>query len=204
MLPLTGLIRHSVRINQKKHCFFHGLNIIGFPMYEIEYDLAEEDLIHFNELNFLKSEAAKKKLRFAQFIVPGILAFIGVVYGVFLRNEYAGLFTVIFAVVMSVVAPYVIKWDMRRQVMKYYTDEEKANILGHYKLKIEPKVLVEQSPSGENTMAWGELLRVEYGKRYVYIYLDIATTLIIPVDKMTSGDLEKFAEQADKLIDRYS
>jgi hypothetical protein len=173
-------------------------------MYEIEYDLEEQDLIHFNELNFLKSESAKKKLRFAQFIVPGILAFIGIVYGVFLRNEYAGLFTVVFAVVMSVVAPYLIKWDMRRQVMKHYTDEEKANILGHYKLKIEPKFMAETSPSGENTMNWAELLRIEYGKRYVYVYLDIDTALIIPVDKVTNGDLEQFAEQADKLIDRYS
>ena len=173
-------------------------------MYEIEYDLTEEDLIHFNELNFLKTESAKKKLRFAQFIVPGILAFIGVVYGLFLRNEYAGLFTVVFAILMTFIAPYIIKWDMRRQVMKYYTDEEKAHILGHYKLKIEPKVLEEQSPSGDNTMPWSELLRVEYGKRYVYIYLEIATALIIPVDKITDGDLEKFAEQAEKLIDRYS
>lgn len=173
-------------------------------MYEIEYDLTEEDLIHFNELNFLKTEAMKKKLRFAKFIVPGILAFIGIIYGLFLRNEYAGLFTVVFAIIMTVAAPYLIKWDMRRQVLKYYTDEEKANILGHYNLKIEPKFLAEQSPSGENEMPWAELLRVEYGKRYVYIYLEIATALIIPVDKITSGDLEKFAEQAGKLIDRYS
>lgn len=173
-------------------------------MYEIEYDLAEEDLIHYNEQHFLKTESAQKKLRFAQFIVPGILAFIGIVYGIFLRNEYAGLFTVVFAVIMTVVAPYIIKWDMRRQVVKHYTDEEKANILGHYKLKIEPKFMLEQSPSGENTMKWEELLRVEYGKRYVYIFIDIDTALIIPVDKVTSGDLQQFAEQADKLIDRYS
>ena len=64
--------------------------------------------------------------------------------------------------------------------------------------------MAEQSPSGENERQWAELLRVEYGKRYVYIYLEIATALIIPVDKITSGDLEKFAEQAGKLIDRYS
>lgn len=173
-------------------------------MYEIEYDLAEDDLIHFNEQHFLKTDAGIKKLRFTQFIVPGILAFIGIVYGVFLRNEYAGLFTVVFAVIVAFSAPYLIKWDMRRQVMKHYTDEEKTNILGHYKFKIEPKELMEYSPSGENAMPWGELLRVEYSKRYVYIYIDIGMALIIPVDKMTSGDLKQFAEQANKLIDRYS
>jgi len=53
-------------------------------------------------------------------------------------------------------------------------------------------------------MAWKELLRVEYGEKYVYIYIDIDTALVIPVRSVTSGDLEKFAEQADKLIDRYS
>lgn len=173
-------------------------------MYEIEYDLAEEDLVHFNEQRFLKSEAAHKKLRFAQFIVPGILAFIGVVYGIFLRNEYAGLFTVVFAVIIMAIAPHLIKWDMRRQIVKYYTDEEKEKILGHYKLKIEPKMLMEESPSGENSMEWGELLRVEYAKRHVYIYLDIDVALIIPIEKITSGNLKQFAEQVDKLIDRYS
>ena len=44
-------------------------------------------------------------------------------------------------------------------------------------------------------MAWKELLRVEYGEKYVYIYIDIDTALVIPVRSVTSGDLEKFAER---------
>lgn len=173
-------------------------------MYEIEYDLAEEDLIHFNEQLFFKSEVARKKLRFSQFIAPGFLAIVGVFYGLILGNEYAGLFTVVFAVLISIFAPYAIKWDMRRQVIHCYTAKEKANIFGHYKLHIEPKTLVEKSPSGENAMPWADLLRIECSKNYIYIFLDIATALIIPIDKISSGSLEQFTKQANKLIDRYS
>jgi len=173
-------------------------------MFEVEYDLVEDDLIHFNEKRFSGTEQARKRMRFGQGVVPAILVMIGLFYGLLLKDEYTGLFTVVFAVVLVFGMPFFSRWDMRRRFKRQYSEEEKANILGHYKLTIEPKVLVEVSPSGENAMAWKELLRVEYGEKYVYIYIDIDTALVIPVRSVTSGDLEKFAEQADKLIDRYS
>jgi len=153
---------------------------------------------------FLNTEQSRKRLRFGQGIVPAILVMIGLFYGLLLRDEYTGLFTVVFALVLAFGMPYFSRWEMRRRLRAQYTDEEKAKILGHYKLAIEPKVLVEVSPSGENKMAWKELLRVEYGDKYVYIYIDIDTALVIPVRSITSGDLEKFSEQADKLIDRFT
>ena len=173
-------------------------------MFEIEYDLNEDDIVHFNEKRFIKSEVIRKKLRMGQLIAPAILVIIGIFYGLILQNLYAGMFTVVCAIIITFVTPYFVKRDMRKQVIKQYTDEEKASIFGHYKLKIEGKYLLENSPSGENTMPWEEILRVEYGDRYVYIFLDIATALVIPVRKITRGNLEAFAEQAEKLIDRYS
>jgi hypothetical protein len=53
-------------------------------------------------------------------------------------------------------------------------------------------------------MAWADLVRVEYGKRYVYIYIDLSTALVIPVDKVKKGNLEEFAEQAEKMVERFS
>ena len=41
-------------------------------------------------------------------------------------------------------------------------------------------------------------MRVEYGNRYVYIYIDLNTALVIPVETVKKGNLEKFAEQAGK------
>jgi len=67
-----------------------------------------------------------------------------------------------------------------------------------------PTRLLEKSPSGKNKMAWSDLVRVEYGKRYVYIYIDLSTALVIPVDKVKKGNLEQFAEQAEKMIERFA
>ncbi len=48
------------------------------------------------------------------------------------------------------------------------------------------------------------MVRLEYGKRYVYIYLDLTTALVIPVETMKKGNLEQFSEQAEKLIERFA
>jgi hypothetical protein len=53
-------------------------------------------------------------------------------------------------------------------------------------------------------MAWEDLVRVEYGKRYVYIYISLNTALVIPVETVKKGNLEQFAAQAEKMIELAS
>ena len=43
---------------------------------------------------------------------------------------------------------------------------------------------------------------MEYGDKYVFVYLDLDSALIIPVETMKTGDLEKFSEQAEGMIER--
>ncbi|MGR9053189.1 MAG: YcxB family protein [Gammaproteobacteria bacterium] len=47
------------------------------------------------------------------------------------------------------------------------------------------------------------MVRVEReGKRYVYIYISLNTALVIPVDAVKKGNLDEFAAQAEKMIER--
>jgi hypothetical protein len=97
--------------------------------------------------------------------------------------------------------------DLRRQILKNYTNKEKLLMFGTYTLSIDPSnpnYLLEKSPSGKHKMAWSELVRVEYGKRYVYIYINLSTALVIPVETIKKGNLEEFAEQAEKMIERFA
>lgn len=97
--------------------------------------------------------------------------------------------------------------DLRRQILKSYTPKEKINMFGTYTLSIDPAnptYLLEKSPSGKHKMAWSELVRVEYGKRYVYIYISLNTALVIPVETVKKGNLEQFSEQAEKMIERFA
>lgn len=176
-------------------------------MLEIEYEFREEDLIRFNELQFTRSEEIQKNIRKNRLIVPGILALVGLFYYVYYQDMMSAGYVMILAVLWGLLSPKIMMLDLRRQILTNYTSKEKANMFGTYTLSIDPanpKYLQEKSPSGKHKMAWEDLVRVEYGKRYVYIYVDLNTALVIPVETVKKGNLEQFAEQVEKMIERAS
>jgi hypothetical protein len=176
-------------------------------MFEIEYEFQEEDLIHFNEIQFMRNEDIQANIRKNRWIVPGIMGLIGSFYYFYYGDMNSASYILVIAVLWAVLSPRIMMLDLRRQILNNYTSKEKSNMFGTYTLSIDPensKYLIENSPSGKHKMAWDELVRVEYGKRYVYIYISLTTALVIPVDKVKKGDLEQFAAQAAKMIERYA
>jgi hypothetical protein len=176
-------------------------------MFEIEYEFREEDLIHFNEIQFMRNEEIQNNIRKNRWIVPGIMALIGSFYYFYYRDLQSSGYIIVIAVLWAILSPKIMMLDLRRQILKNYTNKEKVNMFGTYTLSIDPanpNYLLEKSPSGKHKMAWGDLVRVEYGKRYVYIFINLSTALVIPVETVTKGNLEQFAEQAEKMIDRFA
>lgn len=174
-------------------------------MLEIEYEFREEDLIHFNELQFTRSEEIQNNIRKNRLIVPGVMALVGFFYYMYYRDAMSAGYVMIIAMLWALLSPKIMMLDLRRQILANYTNKEKVNMFGTYTLTIDPtnpKYLLEKSPSGKHKMAWEDLLRVEYGKRYVYIYIDLKTALVIPVETVKRGNLEQFAAQAEKMIER--
>ena len=45
---------------------------------------------------------------------------------------------------------------------------------------------------------------VDYLEKYIHIYLDLNSAIVIPKETMKQGDLQKFAEQAESMIERLS
>lgn len=176
-------------------------------MLEIEYEFREQDLVHFNEAQFLKNEEIQQNLRKNRWIVPGIMGLIGAFYYFYYHDISTSIYILLIAFIWAILSPKVMLLDLHRQILKNYNEKEKANMFGKYTLTIDPaqaQHLLEKSPSGKHKMLWSELVRVEYGKRYVYIFITLDTALVIPVETVTKGNLEQFAEQVEKLIDRYS
>ena len=176
-------------------------------MFEVEYEFGEEDLIHFNELQFMRNDEIQHNIKKNRWIVPGVMGLIGGFYYFYYGDMTSSGYILVIAALWAIFSPKIMLLDLRRQILKNYTPKEKSNMFGTYTLSIDPanpNYLLEKSPSGKNKMAWADLVRVEYGKRYVYIYINLSTALVIPVDKVKQGNLEQFAEQAEKMIDRYS
>jgi len=136
-----------------------------------------------------------------------MMGLIGAFYYFYYGDTNSASYVLVIAVLWALLSPKIMMLDLRRQILKNYSPKEKINLFGTYTLTIDPanpNYLLEQSPSGKNKMARGVLVRVEYGKRYVYIYIDLSTALVIPVDKVKKGNLEQFAEQAEKMIERFA
>jgi hypothetical protein len=172
-------------------------------MLEIEYEFREKDLIHYNEKQFESSPDVQKRYRQNRLIVPGIIVIIGMFYWSYYGDKISSLYVILLGLGWALVSPSVLRWDLRRQVLINYSDKEKLAMFGQYKLTIEPKALLEKSPSGKNKMEWKELLRVEQDEKYLYIYVDVGTALIIPRETVSKGNLDEFAKQVDDLIERF-
>lgn len=176
-------------------------------MFEIEYEFQEEDLIHFNELRFMKDEDIQTNIKRHRLIYPAGFGLLAAFYYFYYGDIKTTLYAFVIGIAWSFLSPKIILSSLRRQVLDSYSYKEKTDMFGSYTLSIDPanpKFLLEKSPSGKNKMPWEELVRIEQTKNYVYIYITLNTALVIPVNKVKQGNLKQFAEQASKMIERYA
>ncbi|WP_031433909.1 YcxB family protein [Methylomarinum vadi] len=173
-------------------------------MFEIEYEFREEDLLHFNEMRLKDDVEMQKNIRKNRLLVPGVMLFFGLFYYVYYVDMTTTAYITVLALVWGIVSPWVMKMDMRRQIMNNYTEDEKKAIFGVHKLTIEPEHLKEVSPGGTHKTPWSEMLRVDNLKDYVHIYIAFDSAIVIPRETVKSGDLKKFAKQAESMIERLS
>ncbi|WP_305909527.1 YcxB family protein [Methylomarinum sp. Ch1-1] len=171
-------------------------------MFEIEYEFREQDLLHFNELRLENDQEMQKNIRKNRLFVPGIMLFIGLFYYVYYVDMLTTAYITILALVWGIVSPYIMKMDMRRQIINNYSEAEKKAMFGIHKLTIDQDYLIETSPGGTSKTPWSEMLRVDSLKEYVHIFIAIDAAIVIPKETVKSGDLKKFAKQAESMIER--
>lgn len=173
-------------------------------MLEIEYEFREQDLVHFNELRLANNLELQKKIRQNRLFVPGVMLFIGLFYYVYYVDMTTTAYITILALGWALASPFIMKIDMRRQFFNQYTEAEKKAMFGIHWLTIEPEFLQERAPGGKHKTPWGEMLRVERHKDYVYIYVAIDAAIVIPRETVKKGDLKAFAKQVEGMIERAS
>lgn len=171
-------------------------------MTEIEYEVREQDLIAFNEHQLKNSESLQRSLRRHQAVVPGIIFVISLFLWFYYRDTVAAAYVAFVALAWGLLIPLYLRTSLRRQIQRLYSEEEKACVLGHYKLRVEPKALVEVGPEGKQTRVdWPSILRIEGTKKHAFIFLTLDTALIIPRATVKSGDIHQFFRDVDERIE---
>jgi small-conductance mechanosensitive channel len=170
-------------------------------MTEIEYELRETDLAAFNDHQLTQTEAIQRLMRRYQVTVPGVLALTAFFLIFYYREAASAAFVGIIAILWAFFAPAFFRWRMRVRMLSLYSAEDKSRLLGKYTLRIEPRALVEITPSGESRISWSEVLRVEATKKYAFIFVDHQTALIVPRKTVRKGNLHEFVREADRHIE---
>jgi YcxB-like protein len=176
-------------------------------MLHVEYEFREEDLVHFNQVRFMQTEEYHNNIKKNRWYVPGLMTFVAAFYYYYYGDMKSAAYIMGVAVLWSLLSPRIILLDIHRRILRQYTYKEKKQMLGLYKLTIDPQnphYLLEKSPSGSNKIAWSEIVRVERSPKYVYIYLDLTTAMVIPVEMVKDGDLDAFTKQVEKMIERFA
>ncbi|MDT8405778.1 MAG: YcxB family protein [Methylococcales bacterium] len=174
-------------------------------MYTIDYELREEDFIHFNERLLHNTDHVKASIRKNRWYIPAFLLFVAAFYYYYYGDTAASGYIVFLAALWTWLSPRLILLNLRQQITKSYSHKEKNKMLGNYHLSMDAEHLIEKSPSGKHKYPWSEVLRVEREKdQYVYLYVDVDTALVIPVETLKSGDIKAFSKHAEKMIERFA
>lgn len=171
-------------------------------MAEIEYEVRERDLLAFNEQQMKNSARLQKTMRRHQGTIPGMMVLIALFIWFYYQDTLSAIYVALSGAAWGVLTPLYFRWNIRRQVRRMYTDEEKACVLGTYKLRTETDALIEVSREGESRVPWRDILRIEATKQYAFIFVGIDTALIVPRATVKSGNLHEFVKEVDGLIER--
>jgi hypothetical protein len=172
-------------------------------MTEIQYEVREKDLIAFNEHLLANSEPIQKTIRRHQAIIPGIIAAIALLLFFYFKDIPSSIYVILIAMGWGLGIPLYLKLDMRKQLRRMYSEEEKARLIGHYALRAEQDHLVEVSADGESKLRWKKVLRIEVEKKYVFVFVALDSALIIPRDTLAKGSkLHEFVKTVDERIEQ--
>jgi hypothetical protein len=172
-------------------------------MTEIQYEVREKDLIAFNEHLLANSEPIQKTIRRHQAIIPGVIAAIALLLFFYFKDIPSAIYVILIAMGWGLGIPLYLKLDMRKQLRRMYSEEEKARLIGHYALRAEPDHLVEVSANAESKLRWKKVLRIEVEKKYVFVFVALDSALIIPRDTLAKGsNLHEFVKTVDERIEQ--
>lgn len=172
-------------------------------MTEIQYEVREKDLIAFNEHILANTEHVQKTFRRHQAIVPGIIAIIALLLFFYFKDIPSSIYVILTAMAWGLGMPFYLKWNIRKQLRRMYTEEEKISIVGNYTLRAENDHLTEISGKGESKLSWKKVLRIEVEKKYIFIFVSLDTALIIPRDTVAKGsNLHEFVKTVDERIEQ--
>jgi len=95
-------------------------------MFEIEYEFREQDLVHFNELQFMKSDDIQQNIKKNRWIVPGVMGLIGSFYYFYYHDTNTSIYILALALLWSLLSPKIMMLDFSGRYSKAIPIKKKS------------------------------------------------------------------------------
>lgn len=170
-------------------------------MSTITYQLRQIDIIEFNEHHAKMNGAYGKSIIRHQLVWPIVILIIAFFIVLSSQDIVLGVYLLTGAFVWSLLVPAWIKKRFHQHVAEQFSEQDFAQAVGEYSLKITDVGLLEIKPTSEELINWDGILKFEQSKRHAYIYLNEDSAIIIPKEMMSEGsDYKVFYDDLIKAL----
>jgi hypothetical protein len=173
---------------------------------EVEYELAPDDILAFNEYRNAQSPTIRRRLFVGRLVRPILLIGLWLIFvGIGFLNagfEIMILLGVFFAVA-GVISYLTYPARYRRGARRLYEDmlREGLNhaLFAVRRLTITPETITEVTEITATTMKWVAIERIVVDRRHVYFFTGAFSAIVLPIAAFASEDrFREFVETAQR------
>ncbi len=161
---------------------------------EIEYSLTEADILALMQFRLQHSKGRRNPVtvrRWAYLAGFGLVALGSLILG---KDVVLSVVFLVLAVAFFLLYPLYFNRLIRRKVSQTYRDEKMRASLSSRTLKATDEGLEEKSELGEMKVKWLLVDGIYPTSTHVFISVQKNLSIIIPRDRLSSGDIESFLQ----------
>lgn len=171
---------------------------------KLNYKNNIEDIINFKIFNLKNDSSNKKRIMLLRLVLP--IVSIAVCYMMYSPNLEDITFNVfvIFCAIISFISiifyPKFYYWKIRQALSKKFNNGNNNNLLSARIIELNEKCITQNINEEQHKFPWANIKKVIITNTYLYIYIDILTSIIIPL-KSFNNTVEK--DSFLKYINKY-
>jgi hypothetical protein len=163
----------------------------------VEYELEREDIIAFGDHYF--SHDPKNVNRMQTMRTVWAIICVGVAFTRFNRSPEYAIGMVAFGLAIFIFYPSVVRVLYRRENRQMAHKLEAAN-LGRVELTLDNQQIRSKSAASESTFKVSSLNRMEETPGYFFIYVGPNQAIVVPKQRIISGDMQSLADELSQCI----
>jgi hypothetical protein len=163
---------------------------------EIEYNLTEEDYLHFNLFHIKNSKTGKKSLLIQRLIGPVIFIMAAFIFAEIDEELSFTLLLSIF-IILSILwylfYPKYFFGYVKRHTKKLISEGTNNGLIGKHVMTLDESGVTDISTTSETKVNWSGIQELKEDKEYLFLYNSAVSACILPKrDLENPEDIKKF------------